>query len=95
MSERVFPHRFAFAVLELQGVVKQWAQSNLMSGRGEGASDLNEAERAVLEARLPPVYIITQRLPRQHMARLLRSMTAFVLPTRGEGFGLPIVSACV
>jgi glycosyltransferase involved in cell wall biosynthesis len=47
---------------------------------------------ALKPSRFPRLYLISSELPVQQYAALLASMDAFVLPTRGEGFGLPIVS---
>lgn len=45
-------------------------------------------KRAIL---LPRVKIITQPLTPHEYGRFLASLHAFVLPTRGEGWGLPLV----
>lgn len=42
---------------------------------------------------LPCVEIIVDELPETDMPKLYKSADAFVLPTRGEGFGLPIAEA--
>lgn len=42
----------------------------------------------------PPVALLyNQELPRYQMGSLYRSADCFVLPTRGEGFGLPVLEA--
>jgi glycosyltransferase involved in cell wall biosynthesis len=41
----------------------------------------------------PIVLILNQELPAHQMGSLYRSVDCFVLPTRGEGFGLPIAEA--
>lgn len=42
----------------------------------------------------PPVALLyNQELPSHHMGSLYRSVDCFVLPTRGEGWGLPILEA--
>ncbi|KAG2443608.1 hypothetical protein HXX76_001959 [Chlamydomonas incerta] len=43
--------------------------------------------------RAPRVYLLSGHLPRQQYVRLLAAADAFVLPTRGEGWGLPIIEA--
>ncbi|GAB4823498.1 hypothetical protein N2152v2_010544 [Parachlorella kessleri] len=42
---------------------------------------------------LPPVYLLQEFIPYESLPRLYRAASAFVLPTRGEGWGLPIVEA--
>jgi glycosyltransferase involved in cell wall biosynthesis len=42
---------------------------------------------------LPRIEILSDELPSQDMPRLYANFDAFVLPTRGEGWGLPIVEA--
>jgi len=42
---------------------------------------------------LPRIKVISQEHPRMMMPRLYKSFNAFVLPTRGEGWGLPIMEA--
>jgi len=42
---------------------------------------------------LPCIQVLTDVLPRMDMPRLYRAADAFVLPTRGEGWGLPIMEA--
>jgi len=42
---------------------------------------------------LPRVQIISDELPQDHMPRLYKAADAFVLPTRGEGFGMPMMEA--
>eukprot|EP01062_Namystynia_karyoxenos_P069563 TRINITY_DN65039_c0_g1_i1.p1 TRINITY_DN65039_c0_g1~~TRINITY_DN65039_c0_g1_i1.p1 ORF type:complete len:919 (+),score=224.63 TRINITY_DN65039_c0_g1_i1:133-2889(+) len=44
-------------------------------------------------AQLPHVEVITEQLSEADMARVYRSCDAFVMPTRGEGWGLPIIQA--
>lgn len=41
----------------------------------------------------PPVYLIDSMLPTRQLAALYRSCDAFVLPTRGEGWGRPFFEA--
>lgn len=49
---------------------------------------------ALLPAPSPPVVLIyNQSLNAQRMAELYRSADCFVLPTRGEGWGMPILEA--
>jgi glycosyltransferase involved in cell wall biosynthesis len=36
---------------------------------------------------------VLQEVPEQDMPRLYAAVDAFVLPTRGEGFGMPIMEA--
>jgi len=39
------------------------------------------------------IFIENQRVPYQHLSQLYRSVDCFVLPTRGEGWGMPILEA--
>ncbi len=41
----------------------------------------------------PPVVLLHGNVPRTELGRLYASADCFVLPTRGEGFGLPILEA--
>jgi glycosyltransferase involved in cell wall biosynthesis len=41
----------------------------------------------------PRVEIMSAELPTRDMPRLYKNFDAFVLPTRGEGWGLPIIEA--
>ncbi|KAL4419515.1 hypothetical protein ABPG77_002301 [Micractinium sp. CCAP 211/92] len=43
--------------------------------------------------RLPSVYVLGEHIQQVLYPRLFRSADAFVLPTRGEGWGLPVVEA--
>eukprot|EP01126_Amoeba_proteus_P007848 TRINITY_DN12860_c0_g1_i8.p1 TRINITY_DN12860_c0_g1~~TRINITY_DN12860_c0_g1_i8.p1 ORF type:complete len:296 (-),score=64.04 TRINITY_DN12860_c0_g1_i8:199-1086(-) len=56
---------------------------------------LNEARQEIREkfqaGNLPRYTLITQLLPQVDMPRLYKTANAFVLPTRGEGWGLPIM----
>eukprot|EP00754_Rhynchopus_humris_P023257 Rhum_TRINITY_DN14827_c3_g1::Rhum_TRINITY_DN14827_c3_g1_i1::g.122042::m.122042 len=42
---------------------------------------------------LPHIEVVTQELTEAEMVRLYRSVDAFAMPTRGEGWGLPIIQA--
>jgi len=42
---------------------------------------------------IPHIEIITEQLSEEDMVRAYRSADAFVLPSRGEGWGLPIIQA--
>lgn len=42
---------------------------------------------------VPHVEIISEKLPEKRLVELYRSVDAFVLPTRGEGWGLPAIQA--
>lgn len=47
-----------------------------------------------LKVRRPPkIQLITEAAPVERMAALMRGSDCFVLPTRGEGFGLPILES--
>lgn len=41
----------------------------------------------------PKIRILTEAAPTERMAALMRGSDCFVLPTRGEGFGLPILES--
>eukprot|EP00759_Apiculatamorpha_spiralis_P017224 PhF_6_TR23305/c0_g1_i1/m.32888 len=43
---------------------------------------------------LPHFVIIAEDLPEAHVVRLFKACDAFVLPTRGEGWCLPVLQAC-
>jgi hypothetical protein len=49
--------------------------------------------RLKLRKRTAPVRIIARHLPQREMARLYARAHAFVLPTRGEGVGLPFLES--
>jgi len=42
----------------------------------------------------PPVYFLSDLLSREEMYSLYKTADCFVLPTRGEGFGIPFAEAC-
>ncbi len=42
----------------------------------------------------PPVYLLSGLLVKQDMYQLYKASDCFVLPTRGEGFGIPFAEAC-
>jgi glycosyltransferase involved in cell wall biosynthesis len=65
---------------------------------------LHELEQLLLESQhfrkkkvsladLPHFCIITEMISEEDLVRLYRTMDAFVLPTRGEGWGLPTIQA--
>lgn len=65
-----------------------------------GPRDLNElldafaAEQGARRAELPPVELVQgEDMPRAALRNLYAAADAFVLPTRGEGWGLPIAEA--
>lgn len=43
--------------------------------------------------RIPPVCVITTNMPEQEMLEFYNAADTFVLPTRGEGWGLPLIQA--
>jgi len=45
------------------------------------------------DGKLPHIQIITEELKMEDMPKLYKTADAFVLPTRGEGFGMPIQEA--
>jgi glycosyltransferase involved in cell wall biosynthesis len=51
---------------------------------------LNKKDRAVPLSR---VIVVSEKLPTVDMRRLYRTADAFVLPTHGEGWGLPVIEA--
>lgn len=61
----------------------------------DGAIDIsNEVKKINLPASHPPILLlVNQNLPEYQMAILYRSADCFVLPTRGEGWGMPILEA--
>ena len=50
-------------------------------------------KNAMATCRWPHFEIITEELSEEDMVALYRSVDAFVLPTRGEGWGLPVIQA--
>lgn len=56
----------------------------------EGPEDVKTKEK---EGKLPRYVIITTEFPQMELPRLYKAANAFVLPTRGEGWGLPIMQA--
>ena len=55
------------------------------------ARGITEAE--LLSASSPPICVVTSNMAEQSMVGLYMASDAFVLPTRGEGWGLPIIQA--
>lgn len=64
-------------------------------GSGPTAKTLVDRFLASLGDRMsqPTVIVLEQPVPEDEMPRLYRAADAFVLPTRGEGWGLPIMEA--
>lgn len=64
-----------------------------------GSPDLNSwlqelaAKRGKRRGQLPPVELIQHELSREELRWLYAVSDAFVLPSRGEGWGLPVVEA--
>lgn len=50
-------------------------------------------DRVTLENSFPHLVIITEHVTEMEQVMLYRTMDAFVLPTRGEGWGLPTIQA--
>ncbi|KAJ9446204.1 glycosyl transferase [Diplonema papillatum] len=50
-------------------------------------------EKGFAAGELPHIEVITEELSEKSLVELYRSVDAFVLPTRGEGWGLPIIQA--
>lgn len=69
------------------------------SGRRRGPGDLATVVAATFERlgvapeERPAVLLLEEALPEDDMPRLYRAADAFVLPTRGEGWGLPLMEA--
>jgi len=62
--------------------------------RDPGVDVASEIAALGLPSAGPPVALLyNQELPRHQMGSLYRSADCFVLPTRGEGFGLPLLEA--
>lgn len=87
---RAFADRPHSVVLVLRAWVPPWE---------EGPETVQE--RVELAARqfgaplsqLPPVVVLGAELSRAQLAALYRAVDGFVLPTRGEGWGLPVAEA--
>lgn len=41
----------------------------------------------------PPITVSSNHIPEEALARFMRNFQVFVLPTKGEGFGLPVLQA--
>jgi glycosyltransferase involved in cell wall biosynthesis len=52
-----------------------------------------EKEAGLRLEKTPPIILVQGFIPRAELPRLYASADAFVLPTRGEGFGLPYIEA--
>jgi glycosyltransferase involved in cell wall biosynthesis len=52
-----------------------------------------EKEAGLTLEKTPPIILVQGFIPRAELPRLYASADAFVLPTRGEGFGLPYIEA--
>jgi glycosyltransferase involved in cell wall biosynthesis len=50
-------------------------------------------ELGLTPAKLPPILLLPQKLSPHEFSALYRTADAFVLPTRGEGFGVPCLEA--
>ena len=62
------------------------------------ASVWNDINRFLKDAGLwrsdvPCIEVLTDEMPKVDMPRLYKAAHAFVLPTRGEGWGLPLLEA--
>ena len=65
-----------------------------ITNRDPGIDVRAEIDRLGLLAEAPPIAVIyNQELPAHQMGSLYRSCDCFVLPTRGEGWGMPILEA--
>ena len=51
------------------------------------------AHRGIRPADMPHFCIVAEHLPEDDMADFFNSADAFVLPTRGEGWGLPTIQS--
>jgi len=77
-------------------------QTYQFQGKFRGRT-LDDIVREFVEARLapinrtlsdaPPVEVLKEKLPKADMPRLYKAADAFVLPSRGEGWGLPMMEA--
>ena len=57
--------------------------------------ELKEDMRFFDETKIPPVCLLTEHVSDTEMASLYKMHDCFVLPTRSEGFGLPIMEALI
>lgn len=65
-----------------------------VTNRDPGVDVLGQIAALDLPSDAPPIALLLNReLPAHQMGSLYRSADCFVLPTRGEGFGLPILEA--
>ena len=70
----------------------EWGENNLQRVVDEQA-ELFAAKYGVPVSMLPEVVWQGEQLSRAGLRQLYRDADSFVLPTRGEGWGLPIVEA--
>jgi glycosyltransferase involved in cell wall biosynthesis len=56
-------------------------------------AQIMEREAGMPLEKTPPIILVQGSIPRFELPRLYASADAFVLPTRGEGFGLPFIEA--
>lgn len=54
---------------------------------------IKNADVAQTEGDWAPIYVIVTHIPQVNLPRLHKSDNAFVLPTRGEGWGRPVLDA--
>jgi glycosyltransferase involved in cell wall biosynthesis len=66
---------------EVQVEMRAWARDHM------NATDKDQL------ARLPALYLITEHLSTDDLAGLYKASDGFVLPTRGEGWGMPVAEA--
>lgn len=69
-----------------------WNARNPESVKSKIAQYARKLGHSSLSA-LPKVEVLTKELPARDMPRLYKAFDAFVLPSRGEGWGLPIMEA--
>ncbi|KAK9828488.1 hypothetical protein WJX72_000263 [[Myrmecia] bisecta] len=74
---------------------RNFAQQMLRWAANLTTSDLDQAQTGIYtdQSALPRVYVISEHISSQDLPRLYRSADAFVLPSRGEGWGRPHVEA--
>jgi len=64
--------------------------ASIAEGGGQGAERSSTTDR-VIASGLPRVELLTSGIPTRSMPCLYKSVDAFVLPSRGEGWGRPHV----
>jgi len=74
-------------------IASRYQSGTTRSHRNRIRDDINNIMKEYPNKNMPHVVRYSQVVPEEHMPRLYRSAHCFVLPSRGEGSGLPPVEA--